>query len=228
MTPTSRTTLAADRPQTLAEEIANAVSHGLGFLLAVASLPVLVVFGAREGSAATVTGAVVFSLTMMLLYLVSAVYHALPHGRWKRRFMRLDHAAIFLFIAGSYTPFVLGPLRGPWGWTLFGLVWSIAAVGVVAKVLDRLKHPFVSTGLYVGMGWLALIAVGPMVERIAPGGLVLIVAGGVAYTLGAVFFLLDHRVRYAHFVWHLFVLAGSVLHFLAALWHAVPVGAPLA
>lgn len=221
-------TRTADRPQTLAEEVANAISHGLGFLLAVASLPILVVFGAREGNAATVTGAVVFSVTMMLLYLVSSVYHALPHGRWKRRFMRLDHAAIFLFIAGSYTPFVLGPLRGAWGWTLFGLVWGIAAVGVVAKVLDRLKHPLLSTGLYVGMGWLALIAVGPMVERIAPGGLALIVAGGVAYTLGAVFFLLDNRVRYAHFVWHLFVLAGSVLHFLAALWHAVPVGAPLA
>lgn len=221
-------TRTADRPQTLGEEIANAVSHGLGFLLAVASLPILVAFGAREGSVTTIASAVVFSLTMMLLYLVSSVYHALPPGRWKRRFMRLDHAAIFLFIAGSYTPFVLGPLRGVWGWSLFAVVWGIAAVGVVAKVLDRLRHPMVSTGLYVGMGWLSLVAVGPMVERIAPGGLALIVAGGVAYTLGAVFFLLDNRVRYAHFVWHLFVLAGSTLHFLAALWHAVPVAAPLA
>lgn len=220
-------TRTADRPQTLGEEIANAISHGLGFLLAVASLPILVAWGAPAGSAATIAGAVVFSVTMMLLYLVSAVYHALPHGRWKQRFMRLDHAAIFVFIAGSYTPFVLGPLRGAWGWTLFGLVWGLAAVGVVAKVLNRLRHPWLSTGLYVGMGWLSLVAVQPMVERIAPGGLVLIVAGGVAYTLGAVFFLLDNRVRYAHFVWHLFVLAGSTLHFLAALWHAAPPGAPL-
>lgn len=220
-------TRTADRPQTLGEEIANAISHGLGFLLAVASLPILVAWGAPAGSAATIAGAVVFSVTMMLLYLVSAVYHALPHGRWKQRFMRLDHAAIFVFIAGSYTPFVLGPLRGAWGWTLFGLVWSLAAVGVVAKVLNRLRHPWLSTGLYVGMGWLSLVAVQPMVERIAPGGLVLIVAGGVAYTLGAVFFLLDNRVRYAHFVWHLFVLAGSTLHFLAALWHAAPPAAPL-
>ena len=209
-----------ERAQTLREEIANALSHGLGFLLAVASLPVLVVFASRHGGAGSVVGASVFSATMMLLYLVSAVYHALPHGRAKRLFQRFDHAAIFLFIAGSYTPFVLGPLRGAWGWSLFGVVWGIAAVGVVAKVFDRLAHPFWSTGLYVGMGWLALVAVVPLFERVAPGGLVLLFAGGAAYTVGAVFFLLDHRVRYAHFVWHLFVMAGSACHFFAALWHA--------
>lgn len=218
--------MTTERAQTLGEEIANAISHGLGFLLAVASLPILVAFAAEHG-AVSVTGAVVFSATMMLLYLVSAVYHALPHGRWKHRFMRLDHAAIFLFIAGSYTPFVLGPLRGPWGWTLFGLVWGLAAIGVVAKVANRLRHPWWSTGLYIGMGWMALIAVGPMFDRLPAQGLALVIAGGVAYTLGAAFFLLDNRVRYAHFVWHLFVLAGSTLHFLAALWHGV-VPAPLA
>jgi hemolysin III len=205
-----------ERVQTLREEIANAVSHGLGFLLALASLPILVVVAARHGSATSVVGAVVFSVTMMLLYLVSAVYHALPHGRW------LDHAAIFLFIAGSYTPFVLGPLRGPWGWGLFAAVWSLAAFGIVAKVLDRLRHPWWSTTLYVGMGWMALVAVGPLFDRLPFDGLVLVIAGGIAYTVGAGFFLLDHRLRYAHFVWHLFVLAGSTLHFLAALWHAVP------
>jgi hemolysin III len=213
------------RAQTFSEEIANALSHGLGFLLAVASLPVLVVFASRHGSSASLVAAVVFSVTMMLLYFVSAVYHALPPGRWKRWFYRLDHAAIFLFIAGSYTPFVLGPLRGAWGWSLFGIVWGLAALGMVAKVLDRLAHPLWSTGLYVAMGWLALVAIGPLVQHIAPAGLMLLVAGGVAYTVGAVFFLLDHRVQYAHFVWHLFVLAGSSCHFLAALWHG---GAPMA
>ncbi len=207
------------RPQTLREEIANALSHGIGFLLAVASLPVLVVFASRHGSAVSVAAAVVFSVTAMLLYFVSAVYHALPHGPWKRRFNRLDHAAIFLFIAGSYTPFVLGPLRGAWGWSLFGVVWGLAALGMAAKAFDRLKHPLWSTGLYVALGWLALVAIGPLVQHVAPGGLALLVAGGAAYTVGAVFFLLDERVRYAHFVWHLFVLAGSVCHFLAALWH---------
>ncbi len=209
------------RDQSLREEIANAVSHGLGFLLAVASLPILVTFASRHGSSVTVAGAVVFSVTMMLLYLASAVYHALPPGRWKERVNRLDHAAIFLFIASSYTPFVLGPLRGGWGWALFGVVWALAALGVAAKLLDRLQHPLWSTALYVAMGWLALLALGPMVERIATGGLVLIVGGGVAYTVGALFFLVDARVRYAHFVWHLFVLAGSTCHFLAALWYGL-------
>ncbi len=193
------------RAQTLREEIANALSHGLGFLLALASLPVLVEFASRHGSSLTLASAVVFSGTMMLLYLVSAVYHALPPGRWKSRFNRLDHAAIFLFIAGSYTPFVLGPLRGAWGWALFGAVWTLAGIGVAAKVL----------------GWMALVAIEPMLERIAAGGLVLIVGGGAAYTVGALFFLLDERVRYAHFVWHLFVLAGSTCHFLAALWYGL-------
>jgi hemolysin III len=216
----------SSRDQSLREEIANAVSHGLGFLLATASLPILVTFASRQGSSVTVASAVVFSVTMMLLYLTSAVYHALPPGRWKRRANRLDHAAIFLFIAGSYTPFVLGPLRGGWGWTLFGVVWALAAVGVAAKVLDRLRHPLWSTGLYVALGWLALVAIEPMIERIAAGGLMLIVGGGVAYTVGALFFLVDARVRYAHFVWHLFVLAGSTCHFLAALWYGVAAAPP--
>jgi hemolysin III len=211
------------RDQSLGEEIANAISHGVGFLLAVASLPVLVGLQQRNGSTASLVAACVFSATMMVLYLASAVYHALPSGRIKRFFCRLDHAAIFLFIAGSYTPFVLGPLRGAWGWSLFGVVWGVAAVGIVAKVLNRLAHPLWSTGLYVAMGWLALVAVVPLVNHLAPAGLVLLVAGGVAYTVGAAFFLLDHRVRYAHFVWHLFVLAGSTCHFFAALWYAQPI-----
>ncbi len=209
----------ATRDQTLGEEIANAVSHGLGFLLAAASLPVLVAFAARHGSRGSVVGAVVFSLTAMLLYLASAVYHALPRGRAKQWLQRADHAAIFVFIAGSYTPFVLGPLRGAWGWSLFGVVWALAALGVTAKLLDRLAHPWLSTALYVGMGWLALVALQPLVQAVGPRTLALLFAGGAAYTAGAVFFLLDHRLRYGHFVWHLFVMAGSACHFFAALDH---------
>ncbi|WP_425257066.1 PAQR family membrane homeostasis protein TrhA [Rubrivivax sp. RP6-9] len=216
----ARAAAVVDRPQTLGEEIVNTISHGLGFLLAVASLPILVVFSGRHGVHSSLAGAVVFSLTAMLLYGASALYHALPRGRAKQVLQRLDHAAIFVFIAGSYTPFVLGPLHGPWGWSLFAVVWTVAAVGVTAKVLNRLQHPLWSTGLYVAMGWVALVAVVPMVERIAPAGLAWLVAGGVAYTVGALVFLLDNRVRYAHGVWHLFVLAGSVCHFFAALWHA--------
>mgnify|MGYP001809963647 FL=1 len=210
----------AERPQTLGEEIANALTHGLGFLLAVASLPILVWQAQRAGGAADVVGAAVFAGTMMLLYGVSALYHALPAGTAKRWFQRLDHAAIYLFIAGSYTPFTLGVLGGPWGWSLFGVVWAAAAFGVAVKLLNRLRHPWVSTGLYVAMGWVAVVAVGPLVERMPPAGLAWLVAGGLSYTLGAIVFLLDHRIRYAHAVWHLFVLGGSVCHFFAALGYA--------
>jgi hemolysin III len=202
------------RPQTLGEEIANAISHGLGFLLAAASLPVLVL---QAGGAAQVVGASVFSGTMMLLYLVSTLYHALPAGRAKRWFNRLDHAAIFVFIAGSYTPFTLGVLRGAWGWSLFGVVWALAALGVVIKLVDRLRHPGWSTGLYVAMGWVVLVALGPLVQRMPADGLAWLVAGGVAYTLGALVFVFDDRLRYGHSLWHLFVLAGSACHFAAAL-----------
>ncbi|HSI56732.1 MAG TPA: hemolysin III family protein [Ideonella sp.] len=211
-----------DRPQSVGEELANALSHGIGCLLAMASLPVLVSFTAQRGGALSVVAACVFSTTMIVLYLVSALYHALPAGRAKLWCNRLDHAAIYLFIAGSYTPFALGVLRGGWGWTLFGIVWAAAALGITVKLLDRLKHPLLSTGLYVAMGWVALLAAGPLVERMPPAGIAWLVAGGLAYTLGALVFLLDNRVRYAHFVWHLFVLAGSTCHFFAALWYAQP------
>jgi hemolysin III len=209
------------RPQTLGEEIANSISHGIGFLLAVASLPILLrTCAERGGQALDLMAVSVFAGTMMLLYLVSAVYHALPVGRIKAIFNRFDHAAIYLFIAGSYTPFALGALRGGLGWTLFAVVWVLAAMGALAKLLNRLSHPLWSTGLYIAMGWLAVFAAGPLLERVSPQGLTLLLAGGVSYTLGAVVFLFDSRIRYAHFVWHLFVLGGSTCHFFAALWHA--------
>ncbi len=208
------------RDQTLGEEIANAISHGLGFLLAVASLPILTYAAAQQGQVRNVVAASVFSATMIVLYLVSTLYHALPEGRAKVFLNRLDHAAIYLFIAGSYTPFALGVLHGGWGWLLFGLVWSSAIIGVTAKLLNRLRHPLWSTGLYVAMGWMVILALGPLLARMATAGLAWLLAGGLAYTLGAVVFLLDHRVRYAHFVWHLFVLAGSACHFVAVLGYA--------
>jgi hemolysin III len=209
------------RPQTLGEEIANSVSHGVGFLLAVAALPVLLhACAQRGGEPLDFVALSLFAATMMLLYLVSAVYHALPAGRIKEVFNRFDHAAIYLFIAGSYTPFALGALRGGLGWTLFGVVWALASMGALAKLLNRLSHPMLSTGLYIAMGWLAVVAAGPLLERVSSQGLALLLAGGVAYTLGAIVFLFDSRVRYAHFVWHLFVMGGSACHFFAALWHA--------
>lgn len=211
-------TLALPRPQTWGEELANAISHGVGLMLAVASLPILLLFGSGPQGAANLAAASVFAASMMLLYLVSTLYHALPAGRAKVCLQRLDHAAIYIFIAGSYTPFTLGALRGGWGWTLFGLVWGLAAAGVVVKLLNRLKHPLWSTALYLAMGWVVLIAVVPLVERMSATGLVWLVVGGVSYSLGALVYLIDSRLRYAHFVWHLFVIGGSVCHVFAALW----------
>ena len=219
---------AVKRAQTLGEEIANSISHGVGFVLAVASLPILVVHAAQRGTDADVAAASVFAGTMILLYLVSALYHAMPAGRAKAVLNRLDHAAIYLFIAGSYTPFTLGVLRGGWGWSLFVIVWSIAAFGVTVKLLNRLKHPLVSTGLYLAMGWVVAVAAAPLVERIPAAGVALLVAGGLSYTLGAVVFLFDNCVRYAHSIWHLFVLGGSACHFFAALWYGYSGAAPLA
>ncbi|HEY9064550.1 MAG TPA: hemolysin III family protein [Burkholderiaceae bacterium] len=216
---TAATTL-ADRAQTLGEEIANAISHGIGFAFAIASLPILLAFAPAHSTTLNIVAACVFSSSMMLLYGVSTLYHAWPSGRFKTWLNRLDHAAIYVFIAGSYTPFVLGVLRGSWGWSLFATIWTMAAVGVTAKLLNRLQHLLWSTALYVAMGWLAVIAAAPLVARMPGSGLAWLIAGGIAYTLGAVVFLFDSKLRYAHFVWHLFVLGGSACHFFAVLWHA--------
>ena len=192
----------------------------MAFLLAVAALPVLVYAAAQRGGAADVVAASVFAGPMIVLYGVSTLYHAMPIGRAKVWMKRLDHASIYLFIAGSYMPFALGVLKGAWGWSLFGVVWAAAAFGVVAKLLDRLKHPLWSTGLYVVMGWVALIAIAPLLDRMSASGMWWLVAGGLSYTAGAVVYLFDSKLRYAHFVWHLFVMGGSTCHFFAALWHA--------
>lgn len=205
------------RSQTPGEELANALSHGLGLALAIAALPVMLWFANRHGSAADITAAALFGASMVLLYGISTLYHALPAGRAKAWFNRLDHAAIYVFIAGSYTPFVLGPLRGGWGWALFGVVWGLAAAGVGIKLFNGLKHPGWSTALYVAMGWVVLVAIVPLVQRMPGAALAWLVAGGLAYTLGAAVFMLDHRLHYAHLVFHLFVMAGSACHVVAAM-----------
>ncbi len=208
-----------ERMQTLGEEIANSVSHGVALLAAIGSVPFLIT-SASHLSVSSLVGACVFAVTMVLLYFTSTLYHALPQGRAKRIFLKLDYSAIYLFIAGSYTPFALGALSGPWGWTLFGLVWALAIMGIVLKASDRLSHPWLSTGLYLAMGWLVLIAAVPLVEHVPLPGLLWLVAGGLAYTLGVVFFVLDHRVRYSHAVWHGFVAAGTGFHFVAIMGYA--------
>lgn len=209
-----------ERPQSRGEEIANSVSHGLGFLLALAAAPVLIVATAQQGSAANIVGACVFAVTMVMLYLGSAVYHATPPSSAKRFYAKLDHSAIYLFIAGSYTPFALGALGGVWGWTLFGLVWGLAAIGLALKTFGKLSHPLFSTGLYLVMGWLVVIAAVPLLERVSPAGVAWLFAGGVAYTVGVAFYLTDARLKFGHFVWHLFVITGTICHFFAVLWYA--------
>ena len=185
-----------------------------------AALPILVCQAALLGGPADVVAASLFGGSMIVLYLASTLYHALPVGAAKRWFNRLDHAAIYLFIAGSYMPFLLGVLWGAWGWSLFGVVWAAAALGVTAKLINRLRHPLCSTGLYVAMGWVALVAAVPLFDRLSAAGLAWLIGGGVAYTAGAMVFLFDSKLRYAHFVWHLLVMTGSACHFFAALWHA--------
>jgi hemolysin III len=209
----------SERPQSLGEEIANSVSHGVALLAAIAGAPFLIV-AARDFGAANVVGASVFAATMILLYLTSTLYHAVRPGRLKRVFRKLDHSAIYFFIAGSYTPFALGALGGPWGWTLFGVIWTLAIAGTVLKTFNRLSHPWLSTGLYLVMGWLVLIAAVPLAERVPGPGIALLVAGGIAYTAGVAFYMLDSRLRYAHAIWHGFVAAGTGCHFFAVLNYA--------
>lgn len=208
-----------ERPQSLGEEIANSVSHGLGLLATLAAFPILVIAALRRGDAAGIVGASVFATTMVLLYLMSTLFHALPRCRAKRAFQILDHSAIYFLIAGTYTPFTLGVLRGNWGWTLFGLVWGIAVVGTVLKALGGVRYTTVSTWMYLAMGWLVLIAAKTVWTVVPTWGLFWLLAGGVAYTAGAVFFMAE-RIRYFHFVWHLFVVAGTACHFIAVLWYA--------
>ena len=202
------------RPPSLGEEIANSVSHGVGFIAALAVTPLLVQEAARRGGAVAIAGAIVFAGTVAVLYLASTLYHALPQNRAKHVFRIIDHSAIFLLIAGTYTPFTLGVLRGAWGWALLAIVWCLAVLGIVLKSVGGIRYPRLSTMLYVGMGWLALIAIRPLWVHVPVAGWLWLIAGGVAYTTGIAFYAAE-RVRYGHFVWHVFVLAGTACHCVA-------------
>lgn len=208
-----------ERAQTLGEEIANSVSHGVGLVAALAALPVLVWSAMQRGNPVEIAGASVFGASVVLLYLSSTLFHAFPRSRTKRVLQVLDHSAIYILIAGTYTPFTLGVLKGAWGWTLFGLVWGMALTGTVLKVVGGIRYNTVSTLFYLAMGWLVLLAA-DQVWALVPGwGIFWLLAGGISYTAGAMFFLAE-RLRYFHFVWHLFVVAGTACHFVAVLRYA--------
>ncbi len=208
-----------ERTKPLGEEIASAVSHGVGLLAAMAGAPVVVLAAFQRGGTSGIFGASVFAATMVLLYLASTLSHALPGNRARRLFGTLDQMAIYLLIAGTYTPFTLGVLRGAWGWTLFGVVWGMAVAGVVLKTVGKLRSPKISMSLYFVMGWFALIAIKPLWLRVPPWGLFWIFAGGIAYMTGVGFFAAK-RIPYNHLIWHLFVVAGTACHFIAVLWYA--------
>jgi len=202
------------------EELANSLSHGVGLICALVATPILIIDAVKHGSTAAVVANSVFGTTMVFLYLTSTWYHAVPEGPLKDRLHKLDHAAIYLLIGGTYTPFTLGVLRGTWGWTLLGIVWVAAAVGVSDKLISGIRHPRLSNVLYLIMGWTVVIAIRPLVLSMPAPGLAWLVAGGLLYTLGVVFYTARH-LPYNHFIWHLFVLAGSTCHFFAVLWYAV-------
>jgi len=210
------TLLKVQRPYSRAEELTHWLSHGAGFVGMLVGTPFLIL--AAHGASAVV-GVSVFAVTGMLLYLASTVYHSLPEGRAKEVCEVLDHSAIYLLIAGTYTPFTLGVLRGPMGWTLFGLVWGIAAVGMTLKGVFGVRHPRISVALYLAMGWLVVIAGKKLWNDMPLPGLLWLAGGGLAYTAGVAFYMAK-RVRFAHFVWHLFVLAGTACHYFAVLWYA--------
>jgi hemolysin III len=205
----------------VAEEIAHAITHGVGLLFSVAGLVVLVVFASLRGDVWHIVSCSIYGTTLVLLYTASTLYHAIPSPRAKGVFRILDHAAIYLLIAGTYTPFTLVNLRGPWGWTLFGVVWGLALSGVVLEGVAQQRVRILSVVLYLGLGWLVAIAVKPLLDSVAIGGLVLLLLGGLAYSVGVVVYGW-RRLPYHHAIWHVFVMAGSVCHFFAVLFYVIP------
>jgi hemolysin III len=199
--------------------MANTVSHGAALVLALAAVPVLVLGAVARGKTVGIVATAVFALTMVLVYATSTLYHALRSEKAKHVLRVFDHAAIFLLIAGTYTPFTLGVLSGAWGWTLFGLVWTLALAGVVLKLTKGFRYPRLSMVLYLSMGWSVVMAIRPLWLHMPGRGLALLVAGGLAYTAGAVFYGAK-RLRYGHLVWHLFVMAGTAFHAAAVHWYA--------
>ena len=198
----------------------NSFSHLIGAALALAALVVLVVFASLQGDPWKIVSLSIYGATLFLLYALSTLYHSL-HGRAKLVFQKLDHAAIYLLIAGSYTPFTLVTLRGPWGWALFGVVWTLAVIGIVIDCLHRNGPRIYQIIIYLLMGWVILIALYPLIQNLPTGGLVWLVIGGLCYTGGMGFYALDEKLNHAHGIWHLFVLAGSICHFLAILLYVL-------
>ncbi len=203
------------------EEIANGITHGLGLVLAIGGLGVLTAFASLRGDAWHIVGVSVFGATLVFLYAASTLYHSIPLPGAKSVLRILDHSAVFVLIAGTYTPFTLVNLRGPWGWSLFGTIWGLAVAGTVLRATVMRRLPAFSVVISVAMGWAVVVAVKPMLSSVAVGGLVLLALGGIAYTAGIGFYAW-RKLPYHHAIWHLFVLAGSILHYFAVLFYVIP------
>jgi len=203
------------------EELANSLTHGLGFVLALAGLTILVVFAALYGSVRHIVACSIYGAMLVILYAASTLYHSLTSPRAKAFLQVIDHAAIFLLIAGTYTPFTLVTLRGGWGWSLFGVIWGLAILGILLQVTALRQVTWLMLILYTSMGWIVVIALKPLLAALATGGLVFLLLGGLMYTLGIIFYV-RKSIRFSHAVWHLFVLAGSILHFFAILFFVIP------
>ena len=203
------------------EEIANSITHGIGIVLAITALGVLTAFAAIYGNARHMVSVSIYGATMILLYTASTLYHSIQYPRAKSILQVLDHSAIYLLIAGTYTPFTLVSLRGEWGWWLFGVIWGLALFGVVFQLSSMRRWQTVSLGLYIGMGWAIVVAIRPLIAAVPPGGIVFLILGGLAYTTGIPFYCWKN-LKFHHAVWHLFVLTGTILHFFAVLFYVLP------
>ena len=208
-----------DHRYSIAEEIANSITHGLGVAFGITALCLLVINSARQGDPWQLVSFSIYGSSLILLFLFSTCYHCIPAPRIKPVLRYLDHSAIFLLIAGTYTPFLLVKMRGPWGWSLFGTIWGLALAGIVLNFVLLGRSRIIGSLIYIGMGWLVVIAFKPLLASIPPGGVWWLAAGGLLYTFGVVFYL-ARKLPFNHAIWHLFVLGGSMCHFLA-IWYYV-------
>jgi hemolysin III len=210
----------ADHRHDFPEELANSLTHAVGLVLAIAGL-ILLLIETRDGGVREIVSCALYGSTLVLVYATSVLYHGATREASRRWLRTLDHVAIFLLIAGTYTPFVLIALRGAWGWSLFGIVWTLAAIGTVFELTGLRRLRGVMIALYIGMGWVGIVAIRPLMAALPVPGIALVFGGGVSYTLGVIFYVW-RRLRYHHAVWHLFVVGGSVLQFLSVLWYVLP------
>lgn len=204
----------------IGEEIANSVSHGIGAVASAVGLGFLIWLSLEYGDAWHLVSTTIYGVSLILLYSASTLYHAIPHPRAKRIFQLIDHSMIFVLIAGTYTPFALVSLRGPWGWSLFAVVWGIAIIGILLEIIQKERIKWLSLSLYLGLGWMAVVVIKPMLEMVPTLGLLFLLAGGLSYSLGVVFYV-RKQMTYHHAIWHVFVMAGSALHYCAILFGVV-------